>query len=108
MVDRDRVLLYTPARGRQPVIQVGIGRGGQRRGNRGLEAGAGLGERLTDTDGEGFAVRNVTVAQAGRERVFELPLQEALLDDGLEREGEVLDAHVGPLNMEVWVWRSRG
>ncbi len=74
--------------------------GSQRRGDGGLEAGAGLGEGLTDADGEGFAVRDGAVAQAGGERVFELPFQEALLDDGLEREGEVLDAHVGPLRQE--------
>ena len=65
------------------------------------------GEGLTDTDLEGFAIRHGTIAQAGRERVFELSFQEALLNDGLEREGEVLDAHVGPLREEVWVWRSR-
>ena len=93
VVQRDGVLLDAEALRRQAVVEVRVGGGRQRRGDGGLQAGAGLGESLADADGEVLPVRAGAIAEAALHGVLELALEKTLLDDRLQGRGEVLDAH---------------
>ena len=53
----------------------------------------GLCQRLTNSNGNLFAVRAGPVAQARNESLLEFTFQEALLNDGLESGRKFLDAH---------------
>jgi hypothetical protein len=77
------------------VVEIGVGRRRQRRGDARLQSGTGLGQRLADADGETLPVRTGAIAQPRVQRLLEFTLQVALLDDRLQRDGKILDAHGG-------------
>ena len=93
VVDGDGVLFDREADRGQAVVEVGVGRRRQRRGHGGLQACAGLGQRLTDPHRELLPIGDRAIAKAGVKRLFEFTLEETLLDDRLQARREVLDAH---------------
>ena len=88
VIDRQRILLDAPGGRRQAVVEVGIGRGSQGRRHGRLQTGPGFGKRLTDTDGNDFAIRASPITKARPQRLLELAFQEALLNDRLQGQPE--------------------
>jgi hypothetical protein len=79
--------------GASPLSEIGVGGGIERRRHRRLQPGACLGQRLADADREALPIGDRAIAEPRAQGLLELALEEALLDDRLQRSGKVLDAH---------------
>ena len=97
MIDGDGILFDAEARRDEAVIKVGVRGGRKRGGDARLQTGAGLGEGFTDAHGKRHPVRDGAIAEARLQRLLEFAFEEALLDDRLQRAGEILNAHVSSL-----------